>query len=1269
MESRINNNRTKTAIRSLLLLLVSGVAFGQDGFDALPTNRNWSSIESFDVNGDVKSRSVSFFDELGKVQQVQSKDILTSKIWANQTLYDYQGRAALSTLSAPFGTTFGFQASFMRDSGNSAYSTADFESNPGNPSTVGTASNTLGNYYSTSNDNNDYPGNSYMDITSYPFSRTIYSTLNPGVPLKSIGGNKINGEWPQGYSFTMRAGQELSQTVAFGETKYAATDYKIHKTVGRDVHGNENVVFADSDGKPLAAARSGGSTARNMSIDILEQGFVDVHVPQGSSMGFTVTTNGNTVTTYNLITEATVSPSTSLPNGFYRVAVNDVENYDPANPVMVNYKENYYDYSLNEYDKAGRLIASYQPLGTTKATKPKTTYQYNTLGQLTYTKSPDEGEAWFKYRKDGQIRYSQNSVQKDANKFSYTNYDNFGRPIESGVVANSGFSSADPNGTMVSGTRTETQYTEYDETGQTYSLGTRQSNYPSLDFSAGNVVYTANGYSETWYSYDIYGRVEWLVQEIQGFGTKTVDYEYDPITGLVTRVIYQKGVTSEQFYHRYTYNNADQLTKVETSTNGSTYTTQAEYEYYETGALKRTELAGGAQGVDYVYNLAGQLKSINHPSLSASDDPGGDNNDLFGMQLDYNKNDYARKTTNNITTPSYGVDQLNGNIKGIRWNNDPFMVSGKQSTYAFAYDRNNWLAQADYGQVNNGDEPAQEDITNSSVYGSSTTTTLEAGNSITLQNGFHAQSGSTFTAKIAGGFNEVGSGDYDVTSITYDANGNIQTLKRNKDASGGNAMDDLAYTYKTDPQDGPNQLLRVDDAAGDVAGADDIADQNGNNYVYNKIGQLVENVQEGIKYYYNASGLVTEVRKNNVTMVKFYYNDRNHRVRKETFSGGSPVANTYYVRDVAGSVMAIYNGSTLQEQPIYGNQRIAVYNRPGNVATYQITDNLGNVRAIFQKSGSSTTNENHNDYYPFGMLMPQRNSIDANNYRYAYQGQEKDPETGKEAFELRLWDGRIGRWLSPDPYGEFISPYLGMGNNPIFFTDLDGGCTTCPKNANEGDTYNHSDYDNPLTFDGKNWLDSAGNLALDGFTGTPSTNYGFIGVGLAIASEATISSSALASGAALSSPLLLSGDGSASHIKQWRYDKFAAEGVFAGALPWDVSSTDIVDDIINRRNKSGYYIHYTTIESAYSIWLDKTIRANSSNKVYLTNALMTPVEAFNVLFLAQETHQGRGNGAVIFKLYNYQEASLKAEGAFELIYTGNLRPAKIIYSGPNPFGG
>ena len=74
-----------------------------------------------------------------------------------------------------------------------------------------------------------------------------------------------------------------------------------------------------------------------------------------------------------------------------------------------------------------------------------------------------------------------------------------------------------------------------------------------------------------------------------------------------------------------------------------------------------------------------------------------------------------------------------------------------------------------------------------------------------------------------------------------------------------------------------------------------------------------------------------------------------------------------------------------------------------------------------------------------------------------------------EAFELRLWDGRLGRWLTVDPYGEFHSPYVGMGNNPVNLTDPDGGSTSGPG-------------DPPKGFFGR-LFSSIGNF----FSGTPET--------------------------------------------------------------------------------------------------------------------------------------------------------------------------------------
>ncbi len=136
---------------------------------------------------------------------------------------------------------------------------------------------------------------------------------------------------------------------------------------------------------------------------------------------------------------------------------------------------------------------------------------------------------------------------------------------------------------------------------------------------------------------------------------------------------------------------------------------------------------------------------------------------------------------------------------------------------------------------------------------------------------------------------------------------------------------------------------------------------------------------------------------------------------------------------------------------------------------YQLTDHLGNVRAVVGRNaqGQPMAMTSATDYYPFGMPMPNR-KITNEPYRYAYQGQELDPETGKEAFQLRLWDSRIGRWLTTDPYGQFNSPYLGMGNNPVRFIDPDGGACydannnliPCPDNTSTGG-FNNTEFNGP----------------------------------------------------------------------------------------------------------------------------------------------------------------------------------------------------------------
>ena len=131
--------------------------------------------------------------------------------------------------------------------------------------------------------------------------------------------------------------------------------------------------------------------------------------------------------------------------------------------------------------------------------------------------------------------------------------------------------------------------------------------------------------------------------------------------------------------------------------------------------------------------------------------------------------------------------------------------------------------------------------------------------------------------------------------------------------------------------------------------------------------------------------------------------------------------------------------AVLSEIPVAG---VATYYAQQNKYVYHLTDHLGNVRATIDrdKNGNKDVQVlSFADYYPHGTVMPGREAASSPRYRLGYQGQEQDAEVGLYVFDLRQYDPRLGKWLSPDPYDQHWSPYLAMSNNPISFVDPDGG--------------------------------------------------------------------------------------------------------------------------------------------------------------------------------------------------------------------------------------
>jgi RHS repeat-associated protein len=122
---------------------------------------------------------------------------------------------------------------------------------------------------------------------------------------------------------------------------------------------------------------------------------------------------------------------------------------------------------------------------------------------------------------------------------------------------------------------------------------------------------------------------------------------------------------------------------------------------------------------------------------------------------------------------------------------------------------------------------------------------------------------------------------------------------------------------------------------------------------------------------------------------------------------------------------------------------------------YEIGNHLDNVLVTVsdKKLPDTTSAGNHaylpdivsaTDYYPFGAQIPGR-KMNTGAYGHGFQGKEKDDvikgEGNSYYFKERMYDPRVGRWLSVDPKaGKFPgrTPYNGMGNNPVNRIDPDG---------------------------------------------------------------------------------------------------------------------------------------------------------------------------------------------------------------------------------------
>jgi RHS repeat-associated protein len=814
-----------------------------------------------------------------------------------------------------------------------------------------------------------------------------------------------------------------------------------------------------------------------------------------------------------------------------------------------------FHYTLYYYDQAGNLVQTVPPKGVdriddeinqseidaARATNDNTTnaevtdkvlpehsyqtqYHYNSLNQLVWQETPDGGDSYFGYDELGRLVVSQNKKQREAGtyeQFSYTRYDELGRIVEVGEMTLNSDYGFDENGRFISPTATlvdvsassfpsgllgfvsaeEVTKTKYDELEGLSSsefedyLGDNTRNritgvYYYEDYTEGTDDFTTYD-NATFYDYDVHGNVKELVQKINDehledleHDIKKVDYEYDLVSGNVKHVTYQKG-EADQFIHEYEYDADNRITNVRTSRDEVIWEQDAKYFYYDHGPLARTEI--GDQKVaanDYAYTIQGWLKGVNSEDLAAGNDQGKDSQtgmnrmngkDVYGYSLHYFANDYEARFDNDflayseLTTMPDNQSLFNGNIRQ--------MYTAASDVNEANIGTNHTVYK--YDQLNRIKEMAQELL-------SGAVTPV------------HESLGGNYASEYA-----------------YDANGNLETLKRWADNAGvKDLIDDFTYNYTS----GTNQLTHVDDAEGAAVVGDDLADQGVDNYTYTEIGELLSDDQEEIaEIQWKVTGKVHRIIRETTSdksNLEFVYDAMGNRIIKiETDAGTDElIKKSYYIRDAQGNVMSIYTldhlitppeepealGLMLTERSIYGSSRIGTENpnellaRTDETLTptidwvqtvgdrnYELSNHLGNVLQVItdRKLAVETAPESgivdyyvadvvsQSDYYPGGSLLPNRHETASTQYRYGFNGYEQDPEIKGEGnsytTEFRQYDPRVFRWLSIDPVVKtHESPYMGHSGNPIWFADPNGADSTLAAGSRvwewtveKGDTY------------------------------------------------------------------------------------------------------------------------------------------------------------------------------------------------------------------------
>jgi RHS repeat-associated protein len=658
------------------------------------------------------------------------------------------------------------------------------------------------------------------------------------------------------------------------------------------------------------------------------------------------------------------------------------------------------------YDELGLLRCVMQPLATSPATSNYCfLYKYDARKRMTDKRVPGSDWEFMIYDSRDRLVLQSDGNSREASatddKYYYTLYDDFNRPIEKGYMVTTA-----TRATLVSyyastttkyTTGTTYYYTEkfyYDthkviyatcpfaaETGLVAATDTAASSKGLLTGKVTNTNYSTtyiatNTKTEAYY-YDKYGKLLQTVSKNFAGGNERITNKYNFANQVVQThhnhyVFSNTGIldTYYSYDHRGRLLNTEYA--VDTYFNDLPRTIVSSNVYSEAGLLKTKYLHSASQTVafmqkvDYKYNIRGWLTGINDPSALSTE------GDKFGLKIGYNR--LAVGTGNGF---------WNGNIAGTQWASPTYSSRGFQ----YSYDGNNRLTSTLYnvGGTTNG--------LYTSTYG-------------------------------------------------YDKNGNISSILQLD--GNGSPIDQITFGYVANS----NRLNYAMDYYGAVADPYDFpgTTSTAQNFTYDYNGNVSRDNYRSVNITYNQFNLPEVMDFGNNDRMNYFYNSTGEKMLRAVSVGGGTPTMTYYFGPFVHE--GIQYGACSLKYIITPEGRLLNSGSDGSPVwkwEYNLNDHLGNVRVVitpYTTAGYATVLQEDN-YFPFGMKISQLSTSITTTNDYLYNGKQLQTNFNLNWYDYgaRFYDPALGRWHSVDPMAEMYnscSPYAYVLNNPVNLFDPNG---------------------------------------------------------------------------------------------------------------------------------------------------------------------------------------------------------------------------------------